>query len=87
VEVTVNRLGGKPAINLINTSGPHWDTQKPLFDAIEPVGPLDLAIRAPAKPKTITLQPEGQSLSFEYRDGVAHLTVPRLEIHSVIVVE
>jgi hypothetical protein len=87
VDVSVNRLRGKLAINLINSSGPHWDQQKPVFDSISPVGPLEIAIRTTTKPAKITLQPEDQALVFEYRDGVARLTVPRLEIHSVIVVE
>ena len=87
VDVSVNRLQGKLAINLVNASGPHWDQQKPLFDAIAPVGPLELAIRMAIKPAKITMQPEGQALAFEYRDDVARLSVPRLEIHSVIVVE
>jgi hypothetical protein len=87
VDVTVNRLGGKLAIHLVNTSGAHWDMNWPLIDAIEPVGSLELAIRVPTKPGKITSQPEGRSLAFEYRDGVARLTVPRLEIHSIVVIE
>jgi hypothetical protein len=87
VDVSVNRLHGKLAVNLVNTSGQHWDTKKPLIEFIGPVGPLEITIRATAKPAKITLQPEGQPLAFEYRDGVARLTLPRLEIHSILVVE
>ncbi len=87
VDVSVIRLHGKLAVSLVNASGAHWDTKQPLLDSIEPVGPLTLAIRAAAKPASITLQPAGQGLAFEYRDGVVRLTVPRLEIHSVVVVE
>jgi len=87
VDVSVNRLHGKLAVNLVNTSGPHWDSKKPLIDSIEPVGPLEIAIRVAAKPARITLQPEGQSLAFEYREGIARLTVPRLEIHSIVLIE
>jgi len=87
VDVSVNRLPGKLAVNLVNTAGPHWDTKKPLSDSIVPVGPLEIAIRTSAQPAKITLQPAGQRLAFEYREGVARFTVPRLEIHSVIVVE
>jgi hypothetical protein len=87
VDVSVNRLHGKLAINLVNTSGPHWDKDKPLIDSIEPIGSLEVAVRATPKPAKAILQPQGQPLAFEYRDGVARLTVPRLEIHSIIVVE
>ena len=74
-------------VNLVNTSGPHWDQQKPLFDSISPVGPLEVAIRTTPKPAKITLQPEDQALGFEYRDGVARLTLPRLAIHSIVLIE
>jgi hypothetical protein len=87
VDVSVNRLQGRLAINLVNTSGSHWDTEKPLIESIEAVGPLEISIRTTPKPAKITLQPEGQPLSFEYRNGVARVTVPRLEIHSIVVVE
>ena len=87
VDVCVNRLHGKLTVNLVNISGPHWDTKKPLMESIEPVGPLEIAIRAPTKPARVTLQPEGQALAFEYREGVARLAVPRLEIHSILVIE
>jgi len=87
LDVSVNRLHGKLAINLVNTSGAHWDTAKPLTDAIEPIGPLEISIRMTTKPAKITLQPQGQLLACEYGDGVARVTVPHLEIHSIIVVE
>jgi hypothetical protein len=87
VDVSVNRVRGKLEVHLINTSGPHWDTEKPLIDSIVPVGPLEIAIRPAVKPARMTLEPEGQSLAFDYRDGVARLTVPRLDIYSIIVVE
>ena len=87
VDVSVSRLQGRLAVNLVNTSGAHWDPKKPLFDTIAPVGPLELAIRTPKKPAKITLQPEGEPLVFEYQNGVAKLSVPRLGIHSIVVVE
>lgn len=87
VEVAVSRLRGGLAIHLVNTSGAHWDAQKPLIESLEPVGPLDVAIRTPTKPSRITLQPEGKALAFEYRDGVARLAVPRLEVHGILIVE
>jgi hypothetical protein len=87
VDVSVNRLKEKLTINLVNTSGAHWDRANPLFDAIAPVGPLDVTIRAPSKPSKVTLEPGDQTVPFEFHDREIHLTVPRLEIHRVIVVQ
>ncbi len=85
VDVVVNRSGGKLAINLVNTSGPHQ--AEPILESIAPVGPLDVIIRQAKQPSKITLEPAGQPLAFEYRSGEIHLTVPRVDIHEIIVVD
>ncbi len=85
VDVVVNRQGGKLAVNLVNTAGPHQ--REPILDSIPPVGPLDVTIRQTAKPARVMLEPAGTPLSFEHRDGEIHLVVPRVDIHEVIVVE
>jgi hypothetical protein len=87
VDVSVNRLRGKLAVHLVNTSGQHWSREKPLVDAISPVGPLEIAIRSAQRPSKVLLEPEGQTLAFDYREGIVHLTVPRVEIHSIVMVE
>ena len=43
VDVVVNRIGGKLAVNLVNTSGPH--RTEPIIESISPVGPLRVVIR------------------------------------------
>jgi hypothetical protein len=87
VDVSVNRQAGRLAINLVNTAGPHADMQAPIHESIPPVGPLAVAIRTAKKPARITLEPGNEPLMFQYQKGVARLTVPRLEIHQVVVVE
>jgi hypothetical protein len=87
VDVILARIGGRLAVNLVNTAGPHADVSSPILDSIPPVGPLELAIRMAARPKSVTLEPGGQALGFEYRDGVARATVSRLDIHGVVVIE
>src|ERR1019366_10029105 len=81
VDVSVSRAHGKLEVHLINTSGSHWDTEKPLIDTILPVGPLEIAMHANVKPARMLLEPENQPLAFDYRDGVARLTLPRLHIY------
>lgn len=85
VDIVVNRIGGKLAINLINTAGPHQT--EPILESIPPIGPLTVTIRQPAKPAKVTLEPGGKALAFDYRAGEIQLTLPRLEIHDIIVVE
>jgi hypothetical protein len=84
VDVTVARNRGQLLVNLVNTGGPHRSAG--IIETIPPVGPLAVTIRQPTKPVQVTLEPGGESLPFEYRDGAIELTLPRLEIHEVIVV-
>jgi hypothetical protein len=87
VDVAVNRISSRLAVNLVNTAGPHADTQDPIQDAIPAVGPLDITIRQATKPTKVTLEPGGKPLAFEFRDGETRLTLTRLDIHSVVLVE
>jgi len=87
VDLIVNRVRGKLSINLINTSGPHFDIQHPIIEAIEPVGPLEVRIRRSRRPARVTLQPDGVPLQFEHASGLTRITVPRLEVHGIVVVE
>ena len=85
VDVAVNRIRGKLAVNLVNTAGPHQ--HEPILESIPPIGPLTVAVRADRKPKQVTLEPGGKTLAFTYRDGRATVVVPRVEIHCAVVVE
>ncbi|HLH53311.1 MAG TPA: hypothetical protein VKY92_06815, partial [Verrucomicrobiae bacterium] len=87
VDVSVMRHGGALSINLVNTSGPHADPNHALFDSIQPVGPLVAKIRLEQRPSKITLEPEHKPLEFNFESGMAQLTVPSVEIHSVLTVE
>ncbi len=85
VDVSINQIGGKLAINLVNVSGPH--ATEMTISKIDPVGPVNLTIRQPSKPAKVTLQPEGTALPFTYKKGELHVTVPQVPIHSIVTVE
>ena len=85
VEVAVNRLRGRLHLNLVNTAGPH--VEEPILETIPPVGPLAVTVRTGQKPARIRLEPEGQALKFDYDGTETHFEVPRLELHSIVVVE
>jgi hypothetical protein len=87
MDVSANRKDGKLAINLVNTAGPHGNGKVFVFDDIPAVGPLSVAIRHGRKPNQVTLEPHGRRIDYIYREGKIHVTVPRLAIHEIIVVE
>ncbi|MCE5252269.1 hypothetical protein LLG96_18870 [bacterium] len=87
VDVVVNRINGKLAVNLVNTGGDHENEKISVIDEIPPAGPLAVSIRYDRKPKSVTLVPGGKPIPYEYGNGRIKLTLPRLEIHDIIVVE
>jgi hypothetical protein len=87
VDVCVNEINGKIAINLLNTSGPHSDAKVSVFDELQPVGPLDIEIRVKGKVESVKEEPSGRELPFKKVKGGIELTLPELKIHGVIVLE
>lgn len=87
VDVQVNRIQGKLAVNLVNTGGPHADPNVCVFDEVSPVGPLEVGIRTGERPERVVLQPGTRHLPFKFPNGAVQLLLPRLDIHEVIVIE
>jgi len=87
VDVVVNRINGKLAVNLVNTAGAHFSPDIYTYDEIPPLGPLAVTIRAEKRPKRVTWQPDGAELDFTFGKGEIRLTLNRLDIHGVILVE
>jgi hypothetical protein len=87
VDVIVNRIDGRLAINLLNTAGPHGDGNVFVYDEVPPVGPLDVLVRLPRKPKKVTVEPGGRRVKTTWSKGELRLTRRRLELHDVILME
>jgi hypothetical protein len=87
VDISVNRIQGKLAVNLVNTAGPHADLKSPIHDLIPQVGPLTVSIRTDTSPARITMQPDNIPMEFRFSENQVIVTVPRLDIHSILVIE
>ncbi len=87
VDVTLNKLGNSTILNLVNAAGPHDNDKVLVFDEIPALGPLQISIRYPEKPKSVVLQPENRALNYTYEKGVIQCTLPTLEIQEMVVVE
>jgi hypothetical protein len=87
VDVAVTRSRGRLAIHLVNSGGPHLAPTHYVWDEIPPLGPLDLELRLPRRPCSIMRMPETESVPFQWKDGVAHLRIDRLAVHSTLLVE
>ncbi len=81
VDLSVRRHKGRLQIHLVNTSGDH--RHAPIIDEISPVRDIDVAVRLPRRPRKIVRQPAGQSLPFNYEDGMARFRVDSLDIYDI----
>ena len=87
VDVSTRILNGILGVHLVNTSGPHANAPDGGITEVKPLGPLTVSIALDQTPKSITLQPEGRSLDTTWTQGRARVTVPRLDLYSILVVE
>jgi hypothetical protein len=86
IDVSPRMLNDRLSIHLVNTSGPHANAPDGGITTIEPVGPLTVSIRLRQDPKSITMQPEGKPLDIVWKDGQATVTVPQLDLYSILTV-
>ena len=87
VDVALTKKKGRLLVQLVNMAGNHQVSGVRGYDEIPPIGPLTVKIRLARAPKSVTLEPEHRQLEVTYENGVASVTVERLEIHSTLVVE
>jgi hypothetical protein len=86
VDVMLNQKGDKLMVNLVNTSGSHSNSNVFVFDEIPAVGPLTVSIATKTKPSKVTIEPEGITPVFGYKDNRVQIAIPKLGIHQVICV-
>jgi hypothetical protein len=84
VHQVLARKNGKTYVHLINTSGPHDNPNVLVYDEVPALPNITVNIRASTAPKTVTLQPENQILKYKYNNGNISITVPSIEIHSIL---
>jgi hypothetical protein len=87
VAITVNHVDNKLAINLINMSGPHANTDVSRYDNIPSIGPLTINAKLDKQPVKVMLQPENIPLKYSFSNGELKTTVEKVDIHSIVVIE
>ncbi len=86
VDVSLNQINDKMAINLVNTAGPNANSNVYVYDDIPPIGPLQVEVLLDKKPGSVILEPSRQSLKVNYENGLLKVTIPRLEIHEILLI-
>ena len=75
---------GKRFVQLVNANGAHASAQTATEDFIPPVLDAKLTIAAEKKPAALVLRPENRSLEFDWADGRATVSVPRIDLYGII---
>lgn len=86
LELTELEKDGMRCIQLVNANGSHSDDHCLTEDCIPPLLDISLRIRCDSKPASIWLEPEGRRLKFTWTDGCACVEVPRVDMHSIVVI-
>ena len=82
VHVALNELKGRTFINLINIAGEHTNRAAIGYDQVPPL--TDIRVHIKGKPALVRLQPEGKDLPLRYANGITTVTLPKVEIHSIL---
>jgi hypothetical protein len=87
VEVSLRRKDSRWLVHVTNMTAMQVGPDYPVIDFIPPLEAMNVSIRLPKRPARVTWQPGGLALDGEWRDGVFRTTIPRFEIHGVLVIE
>jgi len=87
VDVSLNRMGNKLLVHLLNTAGPHDNPNVYVYDEIPLLGPLQITVRQDQKPGNVSLAPSRQKLAFTYRNGSLATVIPSLKLYEILIIE
>jgi len=79
-------VDGRLAVHLLNLNGLPLGSRS-VTDCILPLTDVRVTVNVPAQPRTVWLVPSGGELPFEYEQGRVTVTVPKVAIHEVLVIE
>lgn len=87
IHVNLTSKGNQTLIHLINVAGQH-DNEK-IYEWAEIPALYNIKIQYKTKkaPKKLTLQPEDKPIEFTYKSGKINLTLPKLNIYSILQIE
>jgi hypothetical protein len=78
---------GKLSVHLLNTAGMPLPDRYGFTDFIPPLEDIRLTIKTQARPKSVTWVPDGGRLNWSWSDGLLEVTVPKLKIHGVVLID
>ena len=87
VEITCLTVGDKLTIQLTNVNGNHANDSVATENMIPPALDIKVSVALDSAQHRLTLQPEGRDIPFVFEQGRGYFELPRLDIHSVVVID
>jgi hypothetical protein len=84
VHAAVTRKDGIFYVHLINAAGNHFNPKVYEYDRIPATGVLTIEFNAGKPIRSVLLQPGGEVLKYEMKEGKAFIAVPPVSIHSMV---
>jgi hypothetical protein len=78
---------GKLSVHLLNTAGMPLPDRYGFADFIPPLEDIRLTIKTAARPKSVTWVPDGGRLDWSWSNGLLKVTVPKLKIHGLVLID
>jgi hypothetical protein len=85
--ITVTEQTGRKIVHVLHYAPERRGRDLDIVEDVIPLANLKLALRLEARPKQVYLAPQRQSLKADFHDGYAHIIVPSVEGHQMIVFE
>jgi alpha-L-fucosidase len=88
LELIARRKEGKLVVNLVNRgAGEALSPNRVIVEELPPMTDVVLRIRRDTPPASVTVAPDGSPARWTYAEGMLAVEIPRVAIHSAIVVE
>jgi hypothetical protein len=82
-EIVCLEKEGKLMLQIINANGSHADPTCMSEETIPPLVDIELSVAAYNADVSVTLQPMGKMLEYDYKNGRIYFKVDRIDIHAV----
>jgi hypothetical protein len=87
VEVALQRQGDRLIVHLLNYFAQKRNAVLVNNEELLPVSDIEVSVQTDVPPHGVMLQPDGMEPVWSYQDGRTVISLPRLEIHAMIVIE
>ncbi|MBQ8232861.1 MAG: alpha-L-fucosidase [Lachnospiraceae bacterium] len=87
VEIIPAEKDEKLIVNVINTNEYYYFDLNTAYGEIPPLYEIEIAVKCKSEPKSIMLEPEHQAAQYSFDGEYAYVTIDKLHIHTIIVIE